>query len=194
MNKTILFLGARGKGCQVSRIEEAFKKYAEFSVLDHNLFHLDIDYIFCNDAGYFEQAINLKIQSNGKTKIIMNVLDLFAHIQTPEANRQRIRIGEQIKRADVVTTIASYCVKEIKDQYNIDAKLIYNPIIPIERKNFDRFKQKPEDWKFLFVGRNCDPNRRVLDGLRAIVKFGFQSKSFISFGSENIGFGNYIAG
>lgn len=191
--KTILFLGARGKTCQVSRIESSFRRYLDFTVLNHETLSSSPDYIFCNDAGYFDQAISIKAQSSGKTKIILNVLDLFAHIQTAQADEQRKKIGQQIKQADVVTTIASYCVKEISDLFNIKSELIYNPMIPIRREDTkNRFSEDPNNWKFLFVGRNCDPNRRVVEGIRGLLRFGFGPSNFVSFGSENIGYGNYL--
>ena len=165
--------GARHWAGQVSRIDSGFLK------LGHELTHYieEADLIYSNNP-WWDEIIQLKIDSKIGGKIIFNVLDIPLHI-LKEFNLQKLRT--QLGYADAVTSISSWTKKELMNHCGIDSSVIYNPIKNVCR---DPRVQVTPFFPFCHVGRRFDANKRASIGLNAVSILGYEQKDVCLVGNE----------
>jgi len=198
----IATFGARFFGGQISRIEDGFHQ------LGHEINFESPDIIFSNDPGFYEEAYNLK-QKNPNAKLVFNVLDLpphyidgskydisrYAHIHNPNRDFNPEKITNWLKKADIITCICAEVQWQIKNWCGFDSIVIHNPIKDVSYKNIsyqEKIRNKEgRPYKYLYVGRACDMNKRFRLVYEAIVKLGGNSNSLAIVGSENPGWGDY---
>lgn len=165
--------GARFFGGQIDRLDLAF----------HHLFHSvntlgDPDLIYCNDSSFYDEAIRLKTEKTN-SKLILNVLDV--PFWCSDFNFEDIK--QKLLQADKITCISKTVQKYIKQYYNLDSIVIYNPVKDIKNLNFIKHNN------FLFVGRANDPHKRfylVKETLKLI------NSNIITVGSEDPNFSIYL--
>jgi hypothetical protein len=198
----IATFGARFFGGQISRIEEGFCK------LGHEINFECPDVIFSNDPGFYEEAYKLK-EKNPKAKLIFNVLDLpphyidgskydisrYPYINNPNRDFNPEKIINWLKKADIITCICEEVKWQIKKWCGFDSVVIFNPIkdvsflnLPLQNKAKN---QRGIPYKYLYVGRACDMNKRFNLVYQAITKLGDPADSLAIIGSENPGWGDY---
>jgi len=172
------FFGATGANCQLNRITEAFDN------LGNVRSSFEPDFIYSNDPGGFEAAIQQKEQYP-RAKLILNFLDFPLHCsEFPDLlNKWR----EQIEFADKITAISKYTQSQAEMYFERECHLIYNPIKPVSNLNIP-FNKKIID--ILMVGRLNDPNKRANLAYQALRELN-QNLNVAIVGSEYPGFGNY---
>jgi glycosyltransferase involved in cell wall biosynthesis len=198
----IATFGARFFGGQISRIEDGFRQ------LGHEIDFQSPDVIFSNDPAFYEQAYSLK-QKNQKAKLIFNVLDLpphyidgskydisrYSHIYNSNRDFDPKKIANWLDKADVVTCICAEVQWQIKNWCGLDSVVIFNPIKDVSYLNIsaqNRIKNKRGiPYKYLYVGRACDINKRFNLVYETINKLGDPADSLAIIGSENPGWGDY---
>lgn len=161
------FLGSTDKLAQLPRIIEA---YNELGIVLN-------DTIYCNDGGYYDEAIRLK-HTDYSQKLILNVLDIPEHL-FPQYDIEALT--DKLLEADVVTCISQTVQAQIRKYCGIEAKIIYNPI-----KNVSYRKSRRNN-KYLYVGRANDPNKRF-----KLIRAQVDEEDLTVCGPENPGFGNYL--
>lgn len=165
-----------GKHCQLPRIILGLRDLGHI-VTDHNP-----DFIYANDPGGFESAIEVK-KKYPDSELILNFLDFPVHC--PEFPVLVQKWNHQVKHADFVTAISEYTQKDVFHYLDRkDCKVIYNPVKPVYPINIpvqDRIID------ILMVGRLCDPNKRAKLAYEALslVK---RNMTIVTVGSENPGF------
>lgn len=128
---------------QITRIEQGFVN------LGHDISGNNVDLIYCNND-FFDEPIDFyRGYNNGK--MIFNILDL----QLDNPNYDLNKLKEQLSFAHKITCISKTVQKQIKDNLNLEAHVIYNPVkdvcyIPGIEKTFP----------FLYVGRARCQNKR----------------------------------
>jgi hypothetical protein len=155
MNLTYRSFGSVCSWCQLPRINNGFKELG--------LIESDIpNFIYSNDPGGHNEAIDFKNKFSPKTKLILNVQDIPLWIKDYDVNK----LINQLKQANAITSISEYtkkCVKEI----GFDSSVIYQPIMNIfKTMPIENFKSK-----LLILGRFRDPNKRtkiVLDAFQIL--------------------------
>ena len=198
----IATFGARFFGGQISRIEEGFIE------LGHEINFEYPDLIFSNDPGFYEEAYKLK-EKNPKAKLIFNVLDLpphyidgskydisrYPYINNPNRDFNPEKIINWLKKVDIITCICEEVKWQIKNWCGFDSAVIFNPIkdvsfldLPLQNKAKN---QRGIPYKYLYVGRACDINKRFNLVYQAITKLGDPADSLAIIGSENPGWGDY---
>lgn len=198
----IATFGARFFGGQISRIEDGFVE------LGHEINFTHPDIIFSNDPEFYKEAYSLK-QKNSNAKLIFNVLDLpphcinldkydlsrYAYIKNPNRNFNVEQITEWLEKADIITCICDEVKWQIKNWCNFDSHVIFNPIKKVSYLNLskeDKIKNKKgENYKYLYVGRACDINKRFDLVYDAINKLGDGPESLAIIGSEDPRWGDY---
>lgn len=198
----IASFGSRFFGGQIERIEEGFIE------LGHVVDFKNPDIIFCNDPGYYDQGIELKYK-NPQAKLILNVLDLPPHcidgnkydisrypkVNNPNRDFNPEKIAVLLKKADIVTCICDEVKWQLKSWCDIESVVIFNPIKDVSFLNIpesNKIKNKRGvPYKYLYVGRACDINKRFHLVYEAIKKLGDNSDSLAIVGSENPGWGDY---
>lgn len=174
---------ARGLSCQIQRIEQGFVE------LGHEItpYPVEADLIYQNNAP-FDQIIVDKENGVFKkdAKFIFNILDLCPHCQ----NFPLSKIREQIKSADAVTVISEYvkndCFKRLS--HSVRYNIIYNPQMPVGYN--PNLKKHP--YKYLFVGRVNDANKRSIIALEALYLLGVQESEIGIIGNEYPGWGTIL--
>ncbi len=168
--------GCREPYCQLPRIEEAFRSMGHNTVSDISA----ADLIYCNNAWYDHIRDNYaKIMGT----IVLNVLDLAPHIADFPVDKLR----EQLRYADVVTTISRTVEADLYRRTGFKSHVIYQPIQKIARHT----GAKRYPFKFMFAGRVRDPNKRAMLGIEALRLLGNDGRDVITTGTEFHGFGNY---
>jgi hypothetical protein len=177
----ILCQGSRFHGGQIDRIEDGL------TILGHEITHYidDADLVYCNDPGFFKQAVRDKENGVIKGKLIFNVLDIPVHL--PDFNIEELRI--RLMAADRVTAISKYTRDMVSKYCGIEPVVIYNPIKPIYRDG--SLRQSPF-YKIAHVGRRYDPNKFFRIGAEAVDRLGFRKQDFCLIGSEYYGCGTYL--
>ena len=145
---------ARCLWCQLPRIEKGFIE------LGHEItpYISEADLIYCNNPPY-HQEIKDKINGIVKGKMIFNVLDIPEHIKNFNVDD----LKDQLQYAHSVTSISNYTKKCVKKYCGINSDVIYNPIMPIFPVE-SKFKK----YKYLFIGRVRDANKRNYLGIEAL--------------------------
>ena len=198
----IATFGARFFGGQISRIEEGFHE------LGHEINFECPDLIFSNDPGFYEEAYKLK-EKNPKAKLIFNVLDLpphcidgskydisrYPYINNPNRDFNPEKLIFWLQKADIITCICEEVKWQIKNWCGFDSVVIFNPIKDVSYLNLlpqNKAKnQRGIPYKYLYVGRACDMNKRFNLVYQAITKLGDPADSLAIIGSENPGWGDY---
>jgi len=138
----------------VNRLERGFIE------LGHEIafFNEIPDLLIAINPDVYNDAIEEEVTEGGLK--IFNVLDVPEHLlDTYPIND----IKEQLKEADVITSISHFTKKQIKKYFKKNAQVVYTPSLEIE--NIPRNK----DIDFLYVGRATDPNKRfdlIVNGMR----------------------------
>jgi hypothetical protein len=123
-----------------------------FRLLGHEIIESETaDIIYCNDPGFFCEAIDYKGIFGGK--LVLNVLDRPWHCK--EINEWDTKIRRQLGNADIVTSISEYTKLQIREHLGIDSHVIYQPIKDLNITNAKKIND------FLIIGRNQDPNKRA---------------------------------
>jgi len=134
-------LGARGYTCQVNRIDEGFR------LLGHEVVkNGERDVTYCNNQSL--------ICNDEKSYKIYNVLDVPEHLLEREPNILD-NIKQYIDGADQITCISNFVKKQLKHYFNVDAKVIYNPVKDVRYEPSIK-----KEFNFLYVGRATDKNKR----------------------------------
>jgi glycosyltransferase involved in cell wall biosynthesis len=178
MNFTIKTFGWRNKKLdQISRIDEGLLN------LGCRFVEKNPEIVYSNNDMY-DDILNYASEQNTKPFIILNVLDL--QIGNPEYNLKKVK--EQLSQADAITCISETVQKQIKDELNLNATVIYNPT-----KDIIHDPKVGKSIPFLYVGRANDPRKRF-----SLIKETFKdykeiNQTLIICGSENPNFGVYTS-
>lgn len=172
-------VGSEGFTNQVDRIREGFNQLNNVKLvasLD------DANMVYINNPWYDDYIIPQL--NNYNVKKIFNVLDIPEHL-FPDYPLGKLK--HQLSQADRVTCISKTVAGQLKRIFNIDATVIYNPI-----KDVNYTGAKKQGYKYLYVGRACDPNKRFYLVKQAMQILGESEKTLAVCGGENPGFGDYL--
>lgn len=179
--------GARFEGqydCgQINRIDQGF------NMIDGVLDEINPDFIYCNDGGYYDEAIKFKKEIAPNAKLILNVLDIPS--MYIGINFDLGKMYEQLKQADIVTSISKFVQGQLLHYFNIWSNVIYNPIKDItheQRKN--GIRKYP--FRAMMVGRVNDKFKRGNLAIQSLIMAGFQESDVAIVGSENPNWGSYL--
>lgn len=176
MNFTIKTFGWRNQTLdQISRIDQGLQAIGCFFVDESP------DIVYSNNDMY-DDILEYAQNQKKKPFIILNVLDL--QIGNPNYNLAKVK--EQLSKADAITCISETVQKQIKDELNLNAIVIYNPT-----KDISYDSRVDRSIPFLYVGRANDVRKRF-----SLIKEVFKNhpqinKALAVCGSENPNFGIY---
>lgn len=194
--------GSNSYVSQAQRIQEGFER------LGHTISSVeDADIIYSNDpSGYSEDHRLI----NKKAKIIYNVLDLPPHCIDPnkfdisrytfvkstwKRDFDPMHLKNKLKNADIITCICDEVQWQLKNWCQLDSKVIHNPIKDVSFLNLSKeqkIKNKQgKTYKYLYVGRANDPNKRFYLIYEMMRKLNESPDSLAVLGSENPGWGDY---
>ena len=194
--------GAGGITSQIDRLKTAFVE------LGHALVEAShAELIYCNDPGTYSE----KYRENNKGAIIVyNVLDYPPHILDPKKYDLSMypaihhgwkrdfdvdKLTNQLKSADIITTICDHVTWQVKHFSGLEAKTIHNPIKPISNLNllnYQRIRNRNgENYKYLAVGRLADPNKRSHLIITTLGILGESSSKLATAGTEDIRYGDF---
>lgn len=175
--------GARGFTCQQERIDQGLVTLGGISD------DLNPEFIYCNDSGYYDEAIKFKNEVAPNAKLILNVLDVPSPYVGINYDLNDLFI--HLKQADIITSISEFVFGQLQHYFNLNSLIIGNPIKDI---NSEQRKAGIKKYKFraLFAGRVNDPFKRVALGYKALLMAGFSQNDIVIVGSENPGFGTYL--
>lgn len=165
----ILTLGSRCITSQIDRIEKGIKQIG-FDLTDN---YDDADFVYCNNLGSYN--------SNFSDKTILNILDIPYHVR--EVN-EIIKKIQNISRQVLKVTCISKSVQNQLLKIGVDSEVIYNPVKDVS------FLGLESEFKFLYVGRAQDPNKRFYLSKDIVLNSGFSDSDLICVG-EYGGFGKY---
>ena len=194
--------GAEGYTNQIQRIREGFQELGY-----HTTDAESADLIYCNDPSVYSNEFK-KINKNAK--IIYNVLDLPPHCINPqkydlsrypfidipwERNFDPLDLKIKLLNADIITCICDEVKWQLKNWCGLDSSVILNPIKEVSFLNL-KDKQKVinkegKTYKYLYVGRANDPNKRFNLVYKTMKELNDPSSSLAVLGSENPGWGDY---
>ena len=176
-------------GCELVSLEEA-------------------DIIYFNDPHVYDLDAKNK---NTNAKVIFNVLDLPPHCidgskydisRYPYINGCRRDynpevLAAKLKKCDIATCICEEVQWQLKNWCGVDSIVIYNPIKDVSFLNLnadESFKNdKGELYKYLYVGRANDPNKRFNIVYETMKILGDKPDSLAVIGSENPRWGDYYS-
>ncbi len=182
-NRFYKSFGARfGNGADLGQINAIDQGFEELGWI---VGKEQVEFIYANDMGFHEEAINYKINVSPSAKLILDVQDLAPHIPTFPVDK----LGNYLKEADAVTTISETVRKDLKGRTGFDSSVIYQPI-----KNIFQTDEYKYNYRAMFVGRVNDPNKRAILGAQALQVLGFESKEIVTVGPESPYFGGVYAG
>ena len=178
MSFKYLCFGSRGDISQIDRIEKGLDMRGGER-------HHAPDFIYSNDAGTFEEAINYKINVSPSSYLILCLLDIPEHII---AHYDLEKVKSQLLQADKIVCISKFVKSQIKKYFNLESEVVYNPVNVI-------YPDFPDDkyskFDFLFASRSNDPNKRTNLGAEALIKLGYHGHEILCIGPENPNFGSY---
>jgi hypothetical protein len=165
--------GAESYINQISRIKEGFlENNCELTNLEN------ADLIYFNDPNSYDLAAKSK---NSKAKVIFN-FDVE-------------KLKEKLSHCDIVTCICDEVKWQLKNWCGIDAITIYNPIKDVSFLNLTENQKikngKGKSYKYLYVGRANDPNKRFKIIYDTMQILGDKPYDLAVVGSEDPGFGDY---
>lgn len=175
MNLKYKSFGARGDTCQIMRIEQGLR---DIGLEESNT----PNFVYSNDAGSHMEAINFANQYGGE--LILNVLDIPTHIN----NFDYQRLYNTIKCAKKITTISEFVQKQIKDIFELDGEVIYQPIMNVYKD--DRILKFP--YKYMHVGRRYDANKNFMLAMQALDTMKIEDSDVILVGPEIVQFGTSV--
>ena len=160
---------------QISRIDQGLK------AIGCSFVEESPDIVYSNNDMY-DDILDYAKNQEKKPFIILNVLDL----QTNNPTYDSENVKNQLLQADAITCISKTVQKQVQNELNLDAAVIYNPTKEIHRDP-KAYRSIP----FLYVGRANDPRKRF-----HLIKETFEShnidpRTLIICGSENPDFGLY---
>ena len=131
----------------------------------------NIDFIFSGNA-WHKEAEDVK---NSNIIKIYNTLDLPYHCNDFDFNKY----GEILKKADILTCISEFVKSQIWEKYRLNAINIGYPVKDINPFNLNY--RSNLSYKFLFIGRLADPNKRTTLGIKALnlINVNIQDVAFI---------------
>jgi hypothetical protein len=191
--------GAEGEINQIDRIRKGLSQLGVKSI-NQNLgpqTHL----FYANDPSAYDKGIKFK-KENPKCKLIFNVLDIPPHCLSSNYDTSRypyvphnwprnfdvISLTNKLKQADVITTICDDVTRQVREYCGLNAVTIYNPIKDVFPADISLTKQ----FKYLYVGRACDPNKRFQIVVDTLNYLGENPCLLAVAGTENPGFGTYL--
>jgi len=194
--------GSEGYINQIQRIKEGFLE------LNHELSDIQsADLIYCNDPSTYSSEFK---KINKKAKVIYNVLDLPPHCMNPkeydlsrytfidvpwEKNFNPVELKTKLLDADIITCICEEVKWQLKNWCQLDSSVIFNPIKDVSWLNLkDEQKIKNKEgkrYKYLYVGRANDPNKRFDLVIKTIKELGDSFSDLAIIGSENPKWGDY---
>lgn len=173
--------GGRAPQCQVNRIDDGFRE------LGHELIDnpSDADLVYSNNFWYPHDLLELKRNGKIKGKLILNVLDIPLHI-IEQIDIERLK--SELLLADSVTSISEYTKNSLKQWTGFDSDIIYQPIMPV----FKTEEREKSLYRFTFIGRKSDVNKRVGIGVHALWILGIKSEEVAMIGNEPIQWGVHL--
>lgn len=177
----ILALGAESYTNQIARIREGFLTLGHILTRDPS----EADLIYVNNP-WFDEALTLKDKT--KAKFIFNVLDLPHHI-IAKGQYDLSKIKGQLQQADKISCISHTVKNDIRNILHLDADVIYNPIKEVFHAEINN---NAYPFKYLYVGRANDPNKRFKLVIDALIELGAKPNEIAICGSENPGVGVYL--
>lgn len=184
--------GARGFTCQVNRIDEGLRNLGcEVIQGEDSKDNFYYDGVYCNDPSGYKSALDAKADVK-----IFNVLDIPEHLMPQYYTREQLnKLGECLKRADIVTSISVGVRNQIKKYFNIESKVIYNPIRNLKYSHTSKSEHfRHKELNICYIGRARDPNKRfnlVIDACNHLTLKGYKINLKIA-GSENPNTGTYL--
>jgi glycosyltransferase involved in cell wall biosynthesis len=172
-------IGAEGYTNQIDRIRQGFTQISETKLTD-NISEADLIYV---NNPWFDHVLKPGIRKPG-SKLIVNILDIPEHL-FPDYPLTKL-VG-QLTLADAVTCISKTVAKQILKYTGINASVIYNPA-----KDVYFTGKKTCDYKYAYIGRACDANKRFSLVTKTMILLGEPSASLVVCGSEYPGFGYYV--
>ncbi len=172
-------IGAEGSTNQIDRIREGLLSLQGIVMAEH---HTEADLIYINNPWY-DQVLSPGFAKVGAKKIF-NVLDVPEHL-FPEYPLGRLK--HQLTSADKVTCISNTVASQLKRILNINASVIYNPV-----KDVNYTGVKSINYKYLYVGRACDKNKRFHLVEQAMNRLGAKASELAVCGAENPNYGSYL--
>jgi glycosyltransferase involved in cell wall biosynthesis len=177
MGFTIKTFGWRNKTLdQISRIDEGLASLGcEF--VDEN------PQIVYSNNDMYDDILDYANKQKIKPFIILNVLDL--QIGNPKYNLNKAK--SQLLQADAITCISETVQKQIKNNFNLDSVVIYNPT-----KDITYNPKIGKSLPFLYVGRANDSRKRFNLIKEAFKNYNEIHNTLVICGSENPNFGIYV--
>jgi hypothetical protein len=194
--------GAENYINQIHRIREGFLELGH-EIVDSKY----ADLIYCNDPSAYSSEFK---KINPKAKIIYNVLDLPPHcidpnkynlskytfIEVPwKRDFDPLKLKNSLLEADIITCICDEVKWQIKEWCELDSFVIFNPIKDVSFLNLpEELKIRNREnkiYKYLYVGRARDPNKRFNLVYETMRKLNEPSSYLAVLGSENPGWGDY---
>jgi glycosyltransferase involved in cell wall biosynthesis len=187
---------------QIQRVREGFLE------LGHDIVDIEFaDVIYCNDSSVYSKNFR---KINPKAKIIYNVLDLPPHCIDPskydiskytfinvpwKRDFDPLKLKTNLLNADIITCICNEVQWQIKEWCGLNSFVIFNPIKDVSFLNLpeeSKIKNKEnKKYKYLYVGRANDPNKRFNLVYKTMKELNETSSSLAVLGSENPGWGDY---
>jgi hypothetical protein len=194
--------GAENYINQIDRIRAGFLE------LGHEIVNIEFaDLIYCNDPSAYSSNFR---KINPKAKIIYNVLDLPPHCIDPnkynlskytfidvpwKRDFDPLKLKISLLDADVITCICDEVKWQLKEWCELESIVIFNPIKDVSFLNLSdeqKIKNKyNKTYKYLYVGRARDPNKRFNLVYETMRKLNEPSSCLAVLGSENPGWGDY---
>jgi len=170
--------GARFFGGQIDSIDKGFLALGHQLTDDME----KADLVYCNNAWY-DTVIEAKQKGKIKGKVILNILDAAKHITSFPMKK----LKEQVVFADAITTISQTVADDLLIRGNIESHVIYNPIKPVSYTGIVKY-----NYKYMFAGRVCDPEKRSILAINALSLLDADPADSITVGSESHGYGHYV--
>lgn len=175
--------GARFLQGQVDRIDQGLVSIG--GVPDD----VNPDFIYCNDSGYYDKAIEYKKDVCPTAKLILNVLDIPS--MNIGVNYDIVKTYDQLCKADAVTAISLFVQAQLLHFFNIYSVVIKNPIKNVNPdQRIAGIKKYP--YKAMFAGRVADPYKRADLGLQSLLRAGLDPQEIVVVGSERLSHGVHM--
>lgn len=160
---------------QLSRIDQGLKD------IGCDFVEKNPDIVYSNNDMY-DDILDYAKKQDKKPFIILNVLDL----QIGNSTYDLTKVKQQLSQADAITCISKTIKKQIKDELNLNATVIYNPT-----KDITYDSNIGRSIPFVYIGRANDPRKRF-----SLIKQSFEinnesPQTLVVCGSENPNFGIY---
>ncbi len=183
--------GSRTPLAQVVRIEEGLRQAGAVEVE----YGSDCDFVYANDSGTHQEAIQYRATYAPRAKLILTVLDLPEHLMSAGLGfgaQELATLRTNLLQADAITAISQYTQSQIQRLLGLSSYVIYQPVkdvSPIHRLTSNHHYS----YKVLIAGRTNDPNKRVKSiGIIALLMAGFSEDEIAVVGGEYPGWGTNL--